>query len=126
MAVQAALTGHLLLSTLHTTDAPEVLLRLMEIGIEYFYVREVVKLIIAQRLARKPCLSCKSEYHPGAGELKEMELPADRNVTAFKAVDCPACNGIGYRDRTGIFEVMTMTDEIRDLMAPGVHLDQVT
>ena len=86
-AVQAALTGHLLLSTLHTTDAPEVLLRLMEIGIEYFYVREVVKLIIAQRLVRQLCPHCRIDYAPTPQELMELGLGPGQQ-TALKAPGC--------------------------------------
>ena len=126
VAVQAALTGHLLLSTLHTTDAPEVLLRLMETGVEYFYVREVVKLIVAQRLARKLCDKCKIAYQPVDAELAEMGLPAGTEANLFRPGSCTECGGVGYKDRTGIFEVMMMTDEIRDLMVPGVCLDDVT
>ena len=123
-AAQAGLTGHLLLSTLHTTDAPEVLLRLMEMGVEHFYIRAVVKLIVAQRLARKPCPQCRVSYKASADELSEMGLPADQSVDIFRAVGCPACSS-GYRDRTGIFQVMPMTPKIEELMVPGVQLDAI-
>jgi type IV pilus assembly protein PilB len=125
VAVQAALTGHLLLSTLHTNDAPSVLLRLMEIGIEYYYVREVVKLIIAQRLMRKLCPGCREQYEPTPRELAELGLAEGVSGAFFNAVGCEACRGTGYLDRTGVFEVMTMTEEIKDLMAPEVPLRKV-
>ncbi|MBU1672289.1 MAG: GspE/PulE family protein [Actinobacteria bacterium] len=125
VAVQAALTGHLLLSTLHTNDAPEVLLRLMEIGIEYFYVREVVKVIIAQRLMRKLCTGCKEPYEPTPHELAELGMPEGTTGDFFKPGACEACQGTGYMDRTGVFEVMPMTEEIKDLMAPEVPLRKV-
>lgn len=124
-AVQAALTGHLLLSTLHTTDAPEVLLRLMEIGVEYYYVREVVKLIIAQRLVRRLCVECRVERLPSAAEAAEMGLSHAAGVTVFSPGGCDLCGGTGYRDRTGVFEVMPMTEEVKDLMAPGVRLNAI-
>lgn len=120
-AVQAALTGHLMLSTLHTTDAPEVMLRLMEIGIEHYYVREVVKLIIAQRLARKLCAKCREPYTASASELAEMGVSGE-GVTLYAARGCEACLNTGYLDRTGVFEVMPVTGEMRDIMAPGVRL----
>ncbi len=126
VAVRAALTGHLLLSTLHTTDAPEVLLRLMEIGIEYYYVREVVKLVVAQRLARRLCVVCREQYVPSDAELGEMGLDAGPDVSLFRAAGCEECRGTGYLDRIGIFEVMPVTEEIRDLMVPGVQLDDIT
>lgn len=124
VAVQAALTGHLLLSTLHTTDAPEVLLRLMEIGIEHYYVREVVKVIIAQRLARKLCPSCKKEYPATADELKELGIEAGSDASIFSAVGCPLCLD-GYSGRIGIYEVMPMSPEIKDMMAPDVRLNRI-
>jgi len=124
-AVQAGLTGHLLLSTLHTTDAPEVLLRLMEIGVEHFYIRAVVKLIVAQRLARKPCPQCQVSYEASATELEDMGLPVDSDIEIVRAVGCPGCSSSGYRDRTGIFQVMPMTPKIEDLMVPGVELSAI-
>lgn len=126
VAVQAALTGHVLLSTLYTTDAPEVLLRLMEIGVEHYYVREVVKLIVAQRLARKLCASCRTEYQPSPSELAEMGLEPGGAVMVYRAVGCARCGGTGYFDRLGIFEIMPVTEEIREIIAPGVQLYDMT
>ena len=122
VAVQAALTGHLLLSTLHTTDAPEVLLRLMELGIEHFYVREVVKLIVAQRLVRKLCHHCAADYTPKAQDLEELILEPGTQVSLKGAVGCGHCHNTGYSGRTGVFEVMPMSTEIKDMMAPEVRL----
>jgi type IV pilus assembly protein PilB len=125
VAVQAALTGHLLLSTLHTTDAPEVLLRLMEIGIEHYYVREVVKLIVAQRLVRQLCTQCCTEYEPSEQELVELELEPAGDVALKSAGGCTHCHGTGYSGRTGVFEIMPMTGEIKDMMAPDVRLSHI-
>lgn len=125
VAVQAALTGHLLLSTLHTTDAPEVLLRLMEIGIEYYYVREVVKLIVAQRLIRVLCPHCAAPHSPTGEDLADLGMPADASPELRKATGCDQCRGTGYEGRTGVFEVMPMTGEIKDIMAPEVRLSTV-
>jgi type IV pilus assembly protein PilB len=124
-AVQAALTGHLLLSTLHTTDAPEVLLRLMEIGVEYFYVREVVKLIVAQRLVRQLCPQCKVDYAPTPREIEELGLEPGSQVALKGPHGCENCHNTGYVHRTGVFETMPMTPEIKDMMAPEVRLSHV-
>jgi len=125
VAVQAALTGHLLLSTLHTTDAPEVLLRLMEMGVEYFYVREVVKLIIAQRLVRRLCRSCITDYAPSAEDLADLGLPANSKPPLKTAEGCAVCHGTGFVGRTGVYETMRMTGEIKEMMAPDVPLFKV-
>lgn len=125
VAVQAALTGHLLLSTLHTTDAPEVLLRLMEIGIEHYYVREVVKLIVAQRLVRVLCPHCATEAAPAAEDLVELGLPAETEASFRSAVGCDQCRNTGFTGRTGVFEVMPMTRELRDMMTPDVRLSAI-
>jgi type II secretory ATPase GspE/PulE/Tfp pilus assembly ATPase PilB-like protein len=125
VAVQAALTGHLLLSTLHTTDAPEVLLRLMEIGIEHFYVREVVKLIIAQRLVRRLCVECRTERAATARELEEMGVAATGKASMWDPKGCDACSGTGYMDRTAVYETMPMSEEIKDLIAPDVPLRRI-
>ena len=124
-AVQAALTGHLLLSTLHTTDAPEVLLRLMEIGIEYFYVREVVKLIIAQRLVRQLCEDCRVDYAPTPEEMNELGLEPGTQVALKAPGSCEHCHNTGYHGRTGVFEVMPMLPEIKDMMAPDIRLSKI-
>jgi type IV pilus assembly protein PilB len=125
VAVQAALPGHLLLSTLHTTDAPEVLLRLMEIGVEYFYVREVVKLIIAQRLLRELCPNCKTDYAPTSGDLADLGLPPDSKAALKTSAGCASCRNTGFIGRTGVYEVMPMSPEIKELMAPDVPLIKV-
>ncbi len=123
-AVQAALTGHLLLSTLHTNNAPETLLRLVEIGIEPFYVREVVKLAIAQRLVRRLCPACKEAYTPDARELEETGVE-DAGVTFYRPRGCEGCEGSGYFDRTGIYEVMPMTAELQEMMTTQVPIREI-
>ena len=116
IAVQAALTGHLLLSTLHTTGAPETLPRLLDMGIESYYVREVVRLIIAQRLVRKLCPSCKEAYIPTADAILSLGIATKGDDVIYKARGCKHCNGVGYRGRTGVFEVMLMSDELKSLV----------
>ena len=125
VAVQAALTGHLLLSTLHTNNAPETLLRLVEIGIEPYYVREVVRLVIAQRLVRLLCPDCKEEYRPDARELEELGRPAAEGTVLFRSRGCDACAFTGYRGRSGVFEVMPMSDELKEMMTLDVPMRSI-
>ena len=120
VAVQAALTGHLLLSTLHTNNAPETLLRLVEIGIEAYYVREVVRLVIAQRLVRLLCPECKEEYPPDEKELEELGQSADDGSVLFRARGCDLCGSTGYKGRGGVFEVMPMSEELKEMMTLDV------
>lgn len=117
IAMQASLTGHLLLSTLHTTGTAESLIRLLDLGIEPFYVREVVELILAQRLVRLLCESCKKPYEPTA-EVKAMLGGIDGAVTLYKAVGCPDCRKTGYRGRSAVYEILPMTDEVRRILKP--------
>jgi len=98
----------------------------MEIGIEYYYVREVVKLIIAQRLARKLCPHCKEPYRTSARELEEMRVPNTDEVTLSAHRGCEFCRGMGYIDRTGVFEIMPVSDEIKEIMTPEVRLNNVS
>jgi type IV pilus assembly protein PilB len=114
IAVDAALTGHLVLSTLHTNDAPSALTRLIEMSIEPFLVASSIGCVVAQRLARTFC-SCKQRAEIPAGVLKQHGFPATRKLEAFEPVGCVRCGGTGYKGRTGLYEVMTMTDELREL-----------
>lgn len=125
VAVQAALTGHLLLSTLHTNNAPETLLRLVEMGIEAYYVREVVRLVVAQRLVRLLCPECKEEYLPGEREREELGEQADGGTPLFRARGCDACAFTGYRGRSGVFEVMPMSEELKEMMIADVPMRSI-
>ena len=116
IAIQAALTGHLVFSTLHTNDSASAVTRLIDMGIEPFLVSSSVNAIIAQRLVRKICPECKKEYTPEAESLLEIgiskKMQAGKKVF-YKGEGCKACLGTGYRGRTGIYEIMLMTDPIR-------------
>jgi len=116
VAVQGALTGHLLLSTLHTTGAPETLGRLVDIGVEPYYIREVVRLIMAQRLVRKLCRQCKEPYEPTGGELEEAGLDAGEGHRFYRAPGCEYCRYSGYQGRTAVFEVMPMSEGLKAKM----------
>ena len=122
MAIEAALTGHLVLSTLHTNDAPGALTRLNEMGVEPFLTGSAVTAVLAQRLARKLCTHCCEMYTPSVEELiKATRLARRRGATdgmaLYRKRGCPRCNQTGYRGRIGIFQLMTMTEELETLAA---------
>ena len=121
IAVKAALTGHLVLSTLHTNDAPSTINRLMNMGIEPFLVASSVNLICAQRLVRRICANCKAD-HPAAPQvLAQAGFSAEdaKTVVPKKGNGCEKCNNTGYKGRVGLYEVMEITDELRELVLVG-------
>lgn len=117
IAIQAALTGHLVLSTLHTNDAPSAITRLIDMGIEPFLIASSIVSVMAQRLVRKLCSSCKKAYTPDAETLKKIGLTQAqaKKITFYKAVGCEECNNTGYKGRTAIFEIMQMTPAVAKL-----------
>ncbi len=121
IGVKAALTGHLVLSTLHTNDAPSTVSRLMNMGIEPFLVATSVNLIQAQRLIRRICKDCKAPQQLPQEVLVDIGFPASEagEVRTFKGGGCQACNGTGYKGRVGLYEVMEITDELRELILVG-------
>ncbi len=121
IAIKAALTGHLVLSTLHTNDAPSTISRLMNMGIEPFLVATSVNLIQAQRLIRRICKDCKKEHPTPVEALVEIGfLPEEaKKVKTYKGKGCPSCNDTGYKGRIGLYEVMEITDEVRELILIG-------
>ncbi|MDP6890729.1 MAG: ATPase, T2SS/T4P/T4SS family [Phycisphaerales bacterium] len=118
IAIQAALTGHLVFSTLHTNDAPSTVLRMVDLGVQSFLITATIEAIVAQRLVRRICLKCKQEYTPSETELMEVELrPADVvGRTFFRGTGCEACNGSGYKGRLAIFEMLVMDDGLREMI----------
>jgi type IV pilus assembly protein PilB len=121
IAVKAALTGHLVLSTLHTNDAPSTISRLMNMGIEPFLVATSVNLIQAQRLVRRICKECKVEVRNLEEALIDVGFPASevKEIKTFKGAGCAICNGTGYKGRVGLYEVMEITEELRELILVG-------
>jgi type IV pilus assembly protein PilB len=113
IAVESALTGHLVLSTLHTNDAPTAITRLVEMGIEPFLVASAIDCVVAQRLARKLCERCRRPVTLSAEVLRANGFQATEDAQAFDAAGCGNCSGTGYRGRVGIFEVMSISDAIR-------------
>jgi type IV pilus assembly protein PilB len=120
ISIEAALTGHLVLSTLHTNDAPSAITRLTEMGVEPFLVGSAITGVLAQRLARKLCSHCCQLYSPSVDELLAARISPDVAAAAdgaafYRKVGCPRCNQTGYRGRIGIFQLMTMSEEIESL-----------
>jgi type IV pilus assembly protein PilB len=118
IAVEAALTGHLVFTTLHTNDAPSAIARLLDLGLEKFLITATAEAIVAQRLVRRICKNCKREYKPTPEELMELGLlPEDvSGKKFFYGKGCDLCNNTGYKGRQGLYEIMVFNDDIRDLI----------
>jgi type IV pilus assembly protein PilB len=127
IAVKAALTGHLVLSTLHTNDAPSSISRLLNMGIEPFLVSASVILIAAQRLARKICQSCKEEEKFPVSTLVQLGFPEEeaKSVTCYKGKGCSACNNSGYKGRIALYEVMPVGSDIKEMVLEGASADEL-
>jgi type IV pilus assembly protein PilB len=123
IAVQASLTGHLVLSTLHTNDAPSSIIRLVDLGMEPFLLTATIEGVVAQRLVRKVCSQCKEFYEPKEEELMELNLTPDkvRGKRFARGRGCDNCNNSGYRGRMAIFEIMTMDDTMREMIMKNAN-----
>jgi len=127
IAIQASLTGHLVLSTLHTNDAPSVVTRLVDMGIEPFLLASTLEAVLAQRLVRRLCPACHTVYTPSEALLQQLGAePAQLSGQEFyRATGCAACNLLGYKGRIGLFEFLPMTDALRELVVQGASLAQL-
>lgn len=128
MAIQASLTGHLVLTTLHTNDAPSVIHRLLDIGARPFLIVDSIDLIIAQRLVRKICPNCKEEYKPDSVLVKEIEKGLGRKIKIEKltrGTGCEACNHSGFKGRIGIFELLELNNELKQLTLSASPLEEI-
>lgn len=128
IAVEAALTGHLVLSTIHTNDAPSTVTRLVEMGIEPFLVGSALDAVVAQRLCRSLCERCKEAYRPEPAELLQVGFPwaeGDPLPTLYRAGSCSACSQTGFRGRMALHEVMTVTEEISRLVVDRASTDEI-
>jgi type IV pilus assembly protein PilB len=129
IAVESALTGHLVLSTLHTNDAPGALSRLTEMGIEPFLTSSAVDCVLAQRLARRLCKECKEAYEPSQEMLKKNDFPPEvfemDKVVLYKPKGCSRCNNTGYKGRLGLYEVMIVSEAIRRLTVERKSADEI-
>ncbi len=121
IAIKAALTGHLVLSTLHTNDAPSTVTRMIDMGIEPFNVASAVNLIVAQRLVRRICTECKTEAKYTEEEVSVLRLPPEElsQLTFYKGAGCDACGDTGYKGRAGLYEVMSFSPELRRMVLRG-------
>jgi general secretion pathway protein E len=121
IAIQASLTGHLVLSTLHTNDAPSAITRLVDMGIEPFLVGSSLVAVLAQRLVRVLCPECRESYIAPENELRELGVrQGQQSITLYRGVGCGACNQTGYHGRVGIFEIMLVDDEVRGMVSSNV------
>src|SRR4051794_22661985 len=125
IAVESALTGHLVLSTLHTNDAPTAITRLVEMGVEPFLVASSIGCVVAQRLARTLCQHCKQRAIIPVATLRANGFPSWLDIEAYEPVGCARCNGTGYKGRLGLYEVMVMTEEIRGLAIERAPADKI-
>ncbi len=118
IAAQASLTGHVVFTTLHTTDAPSSIARLLDLGVEPFLLTATIEGIVSQRLLRKICENCKTAFEPSEAQLMELQFTPDdvKGKKFYYGRGCSKCNGTGYRGRIGAFEIMIFNDEIRDLI----------
>ena len=128
IAIKAALTGHLVLSTLHTNDAPSTVTRMIDMGIEPFNVASAVNLIVAQRLVRRICKDCKEEHKYLPEELKALggDTKEFEGVSFYKGKGCDTCGGTGYKGRAGLYEVMSLSAELRRLILKGASTGELS
>lgn len=125
IAVQASITGHLVLSTLHTNDAPGTMTRLMDMGVESYLLADAMRGVIAQRLVRTLCPNCKTKRTLQPEEKKIMGLDTAEIVETYEPKGCPLCNDTGYRGRTGIYEIMPVTAKLRNAIAARKTTDEI-
>jgi type IV pilus assembly protein PilB len=127
IAVQAALTGHMVFSTLHTNDAPATVTRLRDMGVPPFLITATVEAILAQRLVRRICMNCKEEIVPGADVLAELEITSDEiaGKSFYRGKGCEKCHNSGYKGRLGLYELLVMTDELRDMVVRNASTEEL-
>lgn len=120
IAVKAALTGHLVLSTLHTNDAPSSINRLTNMGVEPFLVTASINMVVAQRLVRRICENCKEVYKPSADLMTVLNVQDSKEIKIYKGIGCDRCRTTGYKGRIALYEVMLVSDRMRDLIIEGI------
>jgi len=127
IAIQASLTGHLVFSTLHTNDAPSSITRLRDMGVEPFLITATIEAIQAQRLVRKICQLCKTAYDPTREQVMELNGTPDqfKGKQFFYGEGCDKCNNLGFKGRTGLYELLIMNDDLRDMVSKGSSTDHI-
>ncbi len=123
--MRAAITGHVVISTIHTNDAVGTIERLRDIGVEPYLIASSLRGIISQRLVRRICPKCRKPYTPTAEELEDLGIPAAEDLQFFRGEGCSNCFGTGYRGRTGVFELLTVTRDIRRMISEGATRDAI-
>lgn len=126
IAIRAAITGHLVLSTLHTNDAVSAIDRLVDIGVEPYLISSALRGVISQRLVRKVCPHCKKAYRPEAEELAMLGLPEDANVQFYRGEGCHECYHTGYKGRRAVFEIFMLNGRIRRMVTEGAKYDALS
>jgi type IV pilus assembly protein PilB len=124
IAIKAALTGHLVFSTVHTNDAASTVTRLIDMGLEPYLIGSSLLMVVAQRLVRGICSECKVEYKPEPELLKRLNIE-DRGITFYKGMGCEACGDTGYKGRMAIFEMLSMTPELRNMVVSGTNDEEI-
>lgn len=127
IAIQAALTGHMVFSTLHTNDSPATVTRLRDMGVQPFLITATVEAILAQRLVRRICGNCKEEFVPDSETLADLELTSDQIVgkSFYRGKGCDKCSGTGYKGRLGLYELLIMNDDLRDLVIRNASTEEI-
>jgi type IV pilus assembly protein PilB len=127
IAVQSALTGHLVFSTLHTNDAPSAVTRLRDMGIQPFLLTATLESILAQRLVRRICAECRTQFEPSDELLMELQLPVvqARKYKFYYGKGCKRCNNTGYKGRCGVYELLDVTDDLRDMIVSNTSVDDM-
>jgi type IV pilus assembly protein PilB len=127
IAVQSALTGHLVFSTLHTNDAPSAVTRLRDMGIQPFLLTATLESILAQRLVRRICAECRTQFEPSDELLMELQLPVvqARKYKFYYGKGCQRCNNTGYKGRCGVYELLDVTDDLRDMIVSNTSVDDM-
>jgi type IV pilus assembly protein PilB len=127
IAVQASLTGHTVFSTLHTNDAPSTITRMKDMGVPTFLITATVEAILAQRLVRRICTQCREEVTPTQEMLQQLGLNPEqmRTMKFYRGSGCDVCNNTGYKGRVGLFELMIITDKLRDMIMENVSVDEM-
>lgn len=125
IAIRAAITGHLVLSTIHTNDAPSTITRLVDMGVASYMLAAALVGVLSQRLVKKICPHCKEEYKPTKFELKAAGLPASYSRTIYHGVGCSSCNNSGYKGRRAVHEILVIDREIREMMSKGQSIENI-
>ncbi|MBR3555538.1 MAG: type II/IV secretion system protein [Oscillospiraceae bacterium] len=125
IAMRSAITGHVVLSTIHTNDAVGTIERLFDIGVEPYLVSSAMRGIISQRLVRRICPSCKEAYEPSEDELLELGMPAKSGMLFYRGKGCPNCFHTGYRGRTAVFEMLEITSKVRAMISRRANRDEI-